>query len=103
VEIPSPNLVAASDHREDRLAHVRTRFPSVRVTTDYRDTFSMPTDAVVVATPPVTHLRITYDCLQHDRHVLAEKPLTLSSPEAEELIGLAEMRGLTRMVGHTFE
>jgi predicted dehydrogenase len=35
--------------------------------------------------------------------VLVEKPLTLSSLEAVELIGLAELRGLTMMVGHTFE
>jgi predicted dehydrogenase len=65
--------------------------------------FSMPMDAIVAATPPVTHFRITYDCLQHDRHVVVEKPLTLNSPEAEELIGLAEMRRLTMTEGHTFE
>jgi predicted dehydrogenase len=103
VELASSNLMAVADLREDRLAHIKTRYPGVKVTTDYRDMFSMPLDAIVVATPPATHFRIAYDCMQNDRHVLVEKPLTLSSLEAEELIGLAEMRGLTMMVGHTFE
>jgi predicted dehydrogenase len=60
-------------------------------------------DAVVVATPPASHFQIARDCLQHNRHVLVEKPLTLNSQHAEELIETAKARGLTLMVGHTFE
>jgi predicted dehydrogenase len=89
VEVPSSILAAVSDLSEDRPAHIKAHYPSVDVATDCREMFSMPIDAIAVATPPPTHLRITYDCLQHDRHVLVEKALTLSSLEAEELIGLA--------------
>jgi predicted dehydrogenase len=35
--------------------------------------------------------------------MLVEKPLTASIEEAEELVALAEERGLVLMVGHTFE
>jgi len=63
----------------------------------------MPLDAIVVATPPATHFRIARDCLQRGLHVLVEKPLTLNSRDAEELIEMAETRSLTLMVGHTFE
>ena len=36
------------------------------------------------------------------KHLLVEKPLTLRSNHAEELVGLAARRGLTLMVDHTF-
>ena len=58
---------------------------------------------MVVATPPASHYSITKECLQHGLHALVEKPLTLDSKQAEELIELAEAKKLTLMVGHTFE
>jgi predicted dehydrogenase len=103
VELSMSNVVAASDLREERLAHIKTCYPQITVTKDYSDFFAMQLDAAVIATPPATHFRIARDCLQHDLHVLVEKPLTLSSRDAEELIEIAETRDLTLMVGHTFE
>lgn len=103
VELPSANLVGVADLRADRLEHIRSRYPGVETTDDYWNLFSMSLDAVVVATPPPTHFQLARACLEHDLHVLVEKPLTLSSEDALALIELAEERGLTLMVGHTFE
>lgn len=102
-ELPGANLLAVADLDDARLAHMRARYPGLETTKNYRDFFSMPLDAVVVATPPATHHRIALDCLQHDRHVLVEKPLTLNSRDAKELVETADERDLTLMVGHTFE
>jgi predicted dehydrogenase len=103
IELPTSNVPAVADLSEDRLAHIKSRYPGIKTIKDYRDLLAMPLDAAVVATPPDTHFRIARDCLQHDLHVLVEKPLTLNSRDAEELIEIAETRGLTLMVGHTFE
>lgn len=103
VELPESNLVAVADLKPERLAHIKARYPGVQVTDDYVELFSMSLDAVVVATPPPTHFRIARDCLQHGLHVMVEKPLTLNSQDARELIRIAEERRLTLMVGHTFE
>ncbi len=103
VELPSSNVAAVADFSEERLASVRNRYPSIQTTTDYHDFFTMNIDAVVVATPPETHFAIARDCLEHGKHVLVEKPLTLNSRDARELVDLANSRGLTLMVGHTFE
>ena len=103
VELPSSNLVVVADLRTERLAHIQSRYPGVQITEEYRDLFAMGLDAVVVATPPVTHFRIARDCLDHGLHLLVEKPLTLSSQDALALIEAAEQRDLTLMVGHTFE
>jgi predicted dehydrogenase len=103
VSLPESCLVAVADLREDRRAHIRSVYPAVHVTDDYWELFSMDLDAVVVATPPTTHFPIARDCLQHGLHVMVEKPLALSSRDAQELIDIAERKGLTLMVGHTFE
>lgn len=103
VELPTSELVAVADLSDVRLAHMKSRYPVIQTTRDYRDLFDLSVDAIVVATPPASHFPIARDCLRHDMHVLVEKPLTINSQQAEELIELAEVRGLTLMVGHTFE
>jgi predicted dehydrogenase len=103
VEVPASDLLMVADLSRDRLEHIRARYPNVRVTRDYRDLFALPVDAAIVATPPATHFRIAQDCLRHNLHTFVEKPLALSSRDAEELIELADRRDLTLMVGHTFE
>jgi predicted dehydrogenase len=102
-EMPTAELVAVADLNEERLNHVNSRYPGVVTTKDYHDFFAMDLDAVVVATPPATHYPIARECLLNGLHTLVEKPLTLESRHAEELIEIAEERGLTLMVGHTFE
>ncbi len=102
-ELPTSDLVAIADLSEDRLKQAKSKYPQILVTTDYRELFDLGLDAVVVATPPVTHYLIAKECLEHNLHVLIEKPITLKSKDAEELIELADAKGLTLMVGHTFE
>lgn len=101
-ELADSALIAIADLSEARLAHMKERYPSVQMTRDYRDLFSLKLDAVIVATPPATHYRLVCECLEHDLHVLVEKPITLNSAHAEHLIRLADARGLKLMVGHTF-
>ena len=59
-------------------------------------------DAVSIATPPHTHYDLAKAALLNDKHVYVEKPMTLKSEHAEELVKLAEERDLILMVGHTF-
>lgn len=102
-ELPSAELVAVADAKDDRLQRARTLYPNAMLTKDYQDFFKMDMDAVVIAVPPAFHYSIAKDCLEHGLHVLVEKPITLKSRDAQDLINLAESRGLTLMVGHTFE
>ena len=59
-------------------------------------------DAVVIATPISTHHPIAMAALEAGKHVFVEKPMTADSRQACELVTLAEAKGLTLMVGHTF-
>jgi predicted dehydrogenase len=60
-------------------------------------------DAVVVATPPVSHAKLALTALQARKHVLVEKPLATSSADAEHLVAEARESGVVLMTGHTFE
>lgn len=102
-DIPGSELVIVADLKQNRLETIRRGYPTVLTTEDYTDLFKQKLDAAVIATPPSTHHPIAKACLEHGLHVLVEKPLTLSSAHAEELIAMAEKKGLVLMVGHTFE
>ena len=102
-ELPGANLVAVADLEKSRLDAISRRFSNVITTTNYQDFFTLDLDAAVIATPPRTHYKLARACLEHGLHLLVEKPITVSSREAEELIEIAEKRNLTLMVGHTFE
>jgi predicted dehydrogenase len=57
-------------------------------------------DAVSIAVPTPDHFAVSRDFLENDIDVLIEKPITTSLDEADELIQLAESRGLIVQVGH---
>ena len=101
-ELPGSELVAITDLRDEQLNRARAKFPHVITTKNYHDLLSMDLDAVAVATPPSTHFGIAKDCLEHGINVLVEKPLTVDSLEAGQLVELAEAKGLVLMVGHTY-
>jgi predicted dehydrogenase len=60
-------------------------------------------DAVVVATPPSTHVAVALAAIQAGKHVLVEKPLAPTSAAARALVSAAAAQGVVLMVGHTFE
>ena len=102
-EIPMSDLVAIADMKDDRLQRAKSIYPNVLTTNEYTEFFNMDLDAAIISTPPATHYPIAKDCLEHGLHVLIEKPMTLKSEHAQELIELAASKGLILMVGHTFE
>lgn len=51
-------------------------------------------DAVYIASPNAAHADQVRRCLAAGKHVLCEKPLTLTASEAAELFALAQERGL---------
>jgi predicted dehydrogenase len=57
-------------------------------------------DVVHITTPPQSHFALAKQCLEAGCHVYVEKPFTMSSGEASELIRTAEGSGLKLTVGH---
>lgn len=102
-DMPGVELVSVADLRQDRLDQITELYPAVTPTTNYREILDGDVDAVIVATPIRTHFRLAREALLAGKHVLVEKPITLRTDEAQELIELAESKKLILMVGHTFQ
>ena len=59
-------------------------------------------DAVVIATPTETHYSLGLKCLQAEKHLFMEKPLSHSSESARHLVNLAKEKKRVLMTGHIF-
>lgn len=101
-ELPDATLAWGCDLDQSRLDHVRSLYPEVRTTRDYRDVLASDTDAVCIATPVRTHYRLAMDALRAGKHVLVEKPLAACVTQAEEIIAEGDRQRRIVMVGHTF-
>ncbi|MEP6937626.1 MAG: Gfo/Idh/MocA family oxidoreductase [Chthoniobacterales bacterium] len=101
--VPNCRVVAMCDVNEARLAHMNGLYSDVEGILDY-DHFlnGINLDAVVVATPVKHHHALAKASLLAGKHTFIEKPMAASSAECEELIDIAESKGLVLMVGHTF-
>jgi predicted dehydrogenase len=66
---------------------------------DYQDVLPL-VDLVSIVVPTQYHYAVAKDCFHAGCHVLLEKPVTQTVAEADELIQLAENKGLTFQVGH---
>ena len=104
IENPRCSGVTVCDLEAENIRKLLRRYPGMKVTDNPRAVFASPTiDAVMIATPPKTHYMLAREALEAGKHVFVEKPFTLSSRDAVELIQLAHKRDLALMVGHTFE
>ncbi len=60
-------------------------------------------DVVHITTPPQSHHSLGKLCLGNGCHVYIEKPFTVNSEEAEELIDLSNLKGLKVTAGHDIQ
>ncbi len=83
---------------------IKSRYPAIITTNDVQELLDNDDiSAVVIATPVSAHFPLGQKFLKAGKNVFIEKPFTASPQEAEQLITLAEEKGLITMVGHTFE
>jgi predicted dehydrogenase len=89
------------DLSPDLLEAAARAYPQARTTADFEELRADPdVDAVVIATPVVTHYELAKQALSAGKHVFVEKPQAQSSAEAEELAALAQEQGLVLMPGY---
>jgi predicted dehydrogenase len=89
------------DTAPERLEQFARRFPAAQVGVSFEQMVADPgLEAIVVATPVPTHHALTKAALEAGKHVFVEKPPAMHAGEMEELVALAEERGLVLMPGH---
>src|SRR6266536_6663367 len=102
-QLPDCNLKLMCDASEQRLSHLRSLYPEVEGHKDYGHLLNgAGLDAVIIATPVRFHYAMAKASLLAGKHTFIEKPMASSGEECEELVQIAEEKGLVLMVGHTF-
>jgi predicted dehydrogenase len=96
--LENSDLVAVVDKDPDRCRTLAEEL-DVKPLADFKELIG-EVDAVSIAAPTRSHFDIASTLLEHDIHVLVEKPITTTLEEAEALVELAEGRGLVLQVGH---
>ncbi|MEQ9042522.1 MAG: Gfo/Idh/MocA family oxidoreductase [Alphaproteobacteria bacterium] len=91
-------LIAVVDADRERAKTVADKH-NVMAVSDFRELFGR-VDAVSVAVPTPLHYDIAKAFLEQGVHVLVEKPITENLAQADELVQLAESKGLVLQVGH---
>ncbi len=99
--LPDVELVGVVDAHPETAGRVAAEL-GVPAFTDYRELLGATprVDLVSVASTTETHHAVARDCLAAGVHVLAEKPITVTVAQADELIALADAKTLVLQVGH---
>ena len=97
------SVMMVSDKSAERRAFVNNKYPDITVTDNNDLIFkSSDIDAVVIATPVISHFDLSMQALRSGKHVLVEKPMASKVKDVREIGDLAKENDLVVMVGHTF-
>jgi len=90
-------IVEANLHKRNKMIEL---YPNVNCVSSIEHALKVDFDGFVVATPPVTHVKLTEKILMQKKPVLVEKPLVISIDEGKNLQILVEKLNGKLMVGH---
>ena len=101
--VPGVELVAVASHWQARADALAARYNIPFATDDWHRVLERDdVDVVHNCTPNALHFEVNRAALQAGKHVVSEKPLTVSSQESAELVRLAEASGLVTSVNFNY-
>ena len=101
--VPGIEIVAVASIDRPRAQELADQFAIAEVCADWRELADDPTVEVVHNTTPNNlHYEINKTLLLAGKHVLCEKPLTMTSAESAELVQLAMDRGLVTGINFNY-
>ena len=93
-------LTAVVDPNQAALNEIKEQYPNVQVFSSLDEPGALNFDAYTVAVPAEHHYTIAKQLIESDKHVLIEKPITIDSNDAVELVELAKHHQVVACVGH---
>ena len=95
------SLYIGCDSDLNKINFARNHYHNVKFTDSFSEILNdRKVDGIVISTPSPTHYELARKAMLADKAVYIEKPMTLDSGEAEDLVALAENKRLPLMVGH---
>jgi predicted dehydrogenase len=96
--LPRVELVGVVDPDQERGRQVAEAYETTFFA-DHRALFSQ-VDAVTIAASTPSHYALATEFLEQGLHTMVEKPITETIEEAQQLVQMADERGLILQVGH---
>src|SRR5262249_14707290 len=104
LHIPGCKIVAVCDREKLMARQLQERLNIHASFTEVQELLDKAKpDVVHITTPPQSHSPLGMLCLEAGCHVYIEKPFTVNTAEAEELIALAKRKNLKLTVGHNYQ
>jgi len=93
-------IVAVASRKKETAEHYAAQFNLRHAFGDEQALINCPdVDLVVILTPAPEHARLTKAAITAGRDVYSEWPLTTKTSDSEELVALAESKGVRHIVG----
>ena len=94
-------LVKIRATKPEQINVAETKYPQAAIVPTSEEIFNDENiDLVVITTPNTSHYSLTMQALQAGKHVVVDKPFTINTKEADELIAVAENKKLILSVYH---
>ena len=102
-EHPKTQVVAVYNRDLEKAKAIASTHNIAQACDRLQDTLSLPdVTAVSISTPPFLHYEMAKLALQAGKHILLEKPMTLTAEEARELYQLAAAKNVVAMMDFEF-
>ena len=102
--VPGAEVTWLCDADEGARERAARTLPAARTTSELDELLADPElSAIVLATPVPTHAELAVRVLDAGKHCFVEKPLAVTSADAERAVAAAERSGRVLMVGHLLE
>jgi len=102
-DLPEAEIHAIADPAQNILTTVGERYSVPNRFQEHEqliDELSAPLDAVLVSSPPRTHVDVATAALEAGLHTFVEKPLALTPAHADRLVSISERTEAVSMVGY---
>jgi predicted dehydrogenase len=100
---PNTRVVALCDTDAPTLQKASQQTGIIATSTKYEDIVTRDdVQAVIIATPNVTHAPIALAAISAGKHVLCEKPIAMNHGEAVQMYRAAEAKGVRHMTAFTY-
>ncbi len=100
-KIDGAEVISVASGHPENAEKVARDFNIAHFTGDWRETVRRDdVDLICITTPPIFHREMTLFALEHDKHVLCEKPMAMNADEAREMLEKSKEKNLLALIDH---
>ena len=97
------NITSIADKKQKNLALAKKTYPIIKYFKDYKKAIKNDSiNLVIISSPTSTHFKIAKYALENSKHILVEKPLSLSLNQVKNLNKIARIKKRMIFVDYPF-